>query len=160
MADPAKRHDVRYTTTPMPFPVSYPSSIAEGSTPHASTPTSPVLWSTQGLLSSSSSSTTLVNLGQLHITSDEDKKERKTFSPEPWSPDSSIGKDDDLEREASSPPAATEPPYHVFSRSRKKQMVYIVSLAGLFSPLSSNIYFPALGDVSKVSWKMVRGYMA
>jgi hypothetical protein len=44
-----------------------------------------------------------------------------------------------------------EPPYHVFSLVKKKQMVYIVSLAGLFSPLSSNIYFPALGQISKVS---------
>jgi hypothetical protein len=44
-----------------------------------------------------------------------------------------------------------EPPYHVFSPAKKKQMVYIVSLAGLFSPLSSNIYFPALGQISKVS---------
>jgi hypothetical protein len=43
-----------------------------------------------------------------------------------------------------------EPPYHVFSRSKKKQLVYIVSLAGLFSPLSSNIYFPALGQISRV----------
>ncbi|KAJ5381201.1 uncharacterized protein N7496_003629 [Penicillium cataractarum] len=41
------------------------------------------------------------------------------------------------------------PPYHVFSRSRKMQMVYIVSLAAIFSPLSSNIYFPALGLISK-----------
>lgn len=41
-------------------------------------------------------------------------------------------------------------PYHVFSRSRKLQMVYIVSLAAIFSPLSSNIYFPALGLISKV----------
>jgi len=44
----------------------------------------------------------------------------------------------------------SEPPYHVFSRSKKKQLVYIVSLAGLFSPLSSNIYFPALGQISRV----------
>jgi hypothetical protein len=43
-----------------------------------------------------------------------------------------------------------EPPYHVFSRSKKKQLVYIASLAGLFSPLSSNIYFPALGQISRV----------
>jgi hypothetical protein len=43
-----------------------------------------------------------------------------------------------------------EPPYHVFSLAKKKQLVYIVSLAGLFSPLSSNIYFPALGQISKV----------
>jgi len=44
-----------------------------------------------------------------------------------------------------------EPPYHVFSLAKKRQLVYIVSLAGLFSPLSSNIYFPALGQISKVS---------
>ena len=43
-----------------------------------------------------------------------------------------------------------EPPYHVFSLAKKKQLVYIVSLAGLFSPVSSNIYFPALGQISKV----------
>ncbi|ODM15128.1 hypothetical protein SI65_09367 [Aspergillus cristatus] len=41
------------------------------------------------------------------------------------------------------------PPYHVFSRTRKLQIVYIVSAAAIFSPLSSNIYFPALGAVSK-----------
>jgi hypothetical protein len=35
-----------------------------------------------------------------------------------------------------------ELPYHVFTLAKKRQMVYIVSLAGLFSPLSSNIYFP------------------
>lgn len=43
------------------------------------------------------------------------------------------------------------PVYHVFTRSRKLQMVCIVSLAAIFSPLSSNIYFPALGMISKVS---------
>ncbi|PBP27927.1 MFS general substrate transporter [Diplocarpon rosae] len=51
-----------------------------------------------------------------------------------------------------------EPPYHVFSLARKKQLVYIVSLAGLFSPLSSNIYFPALGNIArdlKISLSMV-----
>ena len=43
-----------------------------------------------------------------------------------------------------------EPPYHVFTLEKKKQLVYIVSLAGLFSPLSSNIYFPALGQIATV----------
>lgn len=43
------------------------------------------------------------------------------------------------------------PPYHVFSRSRKMQIVFLVSLAAIFSPLSSNIYFPALGLISNVS---------
>lgn len=45
----------------------------------------------------------------------------------------------------------TPPPYHVFPRSRKLQMVCIVSLAAIFSPLSSNIYFPALSEISRVS---------
>ncbi|THV47314.1 hypothetical protein BGAL_0319g00050 [Botrytis galanthina] len=41
-----------------------------------------------------------------------------------------------------------QPPYHIFSMAKKRQLVYIVSLAGLFSPLSSNIYFPALKEIS------------
>ncbi|KAJ6072406.1 hypothetical protein N7467_010491 [Penicillium canescens] len=45
--------------------------------------------------------------------------------------------------------AAKPPPYHVFTRSRKLQMVIIVSFAAIFSPLSSNIYFPALSEISK-----------
>jgi hypothetical protein len=44
------------------------------------------------------------------------------------------------------------PPYHVFTTRKKWQLVYIVSLAGLFSPLSSNIYFPALGDIADVGF--------
>jgi len=43
-----------------------------------------------------------------------------------------------------------EAPYHVFTTRKKWQLVYIVSLAGLFSPLSSNIYFPALGAIAEV----------
>jgi len=43
-----------------------------------------------------------------------------------------------------------EEPYHVFTRRKKWQLVLIVSLAGLFSPLSSNIYFPALGAIAQV----------
>jgi hypothetical protein len=45
-----------------------------------------------------------------------------------------------------------EPPYHVFTLAKKKQVVYIVSAAAIFSPLSSNIYFPALGQISVVRW--------
>ncbi|KAH8897986.1 MFS general substrate transporter, partial [Thozetella sp. PMI_491] len=43
-----------------------------------------------------------------------------------------------------------DPPFHVFSNAKKKRLVGIVSLAGLFSPLSSNIYFPALSAISAV----------
>jgi len=59
-----------------------------------------------------------------------------------------------LESQASPPPH-----YHVFTRSRKLEMVCIVSLAAIFSPLSSNIYFPALGTISKVSWFDVARYV-
>jgi hypothetical protein len=46
--------------------------------------------------------------------------------------------------------ALPEPPYHILTLAKKKQLIYIVSLAGLFSPLSSNIYFPALGQIATV----------
>lgn len=45
----------------------------------------------------------------------------------------------------------TEAPYHVFTTSKKWQLVLIVSLAGLFSSLSSNVYFPAIPDIAKAS---------
>ncbi|KIM95859.1 hypothetical protein OIDMADRAFT_132862 [Oidiodendron maius Zn] len=38
----------------------------------------------------------------------------------------------------------SEPPYHVFSRKQKWVLVCIIGVAGLFSGLSSNIYFPSL----------------
>lgn len=42
-----------------------------------------------------------------------------------------------------------EPPYHISTPRQKKLLVYIVSLAGLFSPLSSNIYTPALDTIAR-----------
>ncbi|PLN86942.1 major facilitator superfamily domain-containing protein [Aspergillus taichungensis] len=44
---------------------------------------------------------------------------------------------------------SSSPPYHVFTLSHKLQIVYIVSAAAIFSPLSSNIYFPALVMISR-----------
>ncbi|KIV99862.1 uncharacterized protein PV09_08530 [Verruconis gallopava] len=41
-----------------------------------------------------------------------------------------------------------DPSNHSWSRSKKKRFVYLVSLAAMFSPLSSNIYFPALNAIS------------
>ncbi|CAH0033886.1 unnamed protein product [Clonostachys rhizophaga] len=40
------------------------------------------------------------------------------------------------------------PPYHIFTRRQKWNLVYLVSLAGSFSPLSSNIYFPAVDTIA------------
>jgi len=44
-----------------------------------------------------------------------------------------------------------EPPYNVFSNKKQKALLLLASVAGVFSSLSSNIYFPALGIISKVS---------
>lgn len=49
--------------------------------------------------------------------------------------------------------------YHVFTRTRKLEMVWIVSAAAIFSPLSSNIYFPALGMISRVSQHALTSYI-
>lgn len=48
-----------------------------------------------------------------------------------------------LEQESTEPEQRTEEPYHVFTKKKKNLLVYLVSSVGLFSPLSSNIYFPA-----------------
>ena len=42
-----------------------------------------------------------------------------------------------------------EPPFSIFSRSEKTFIVVIASLAALFSPLSANIYYPALNVLAK-----------
>lgn len=54
---------------------------------------------------------------------------------------------------SSGPASTTEPleaeaPYHVMSKRQKWNIVVFVSLAGAFSPLSSNIYFPAIATIS------------
>lgn len=41
-----------------------------------------------------------------------------------------------------------KPPYHVLSKREIWNLVVFVSLAGAFSPLSSNIYFPAMDTIS------------
>lgn len=44
---------------------------------------------------------------------------------------------------------STEPPYSIFSRGQKNFVVVIASLAALFSPLTDNIYYPALNTLSE-----------
>jgi hypothetical protein len=46
-------------------------------------------------------------------------------------------------------------PYHVFDSKKKKQLVYLVGLGGMLSPLSSFIYFPALGAISRVNHRLL-----
>lgn len=49
------------------------------------------------------------------------------------------------------PRRKSKEPYHVFSRGKKWSIVILIGAAGLFSGLSSNIYFPALDAIAKVS---------
>ncbi|KAH7077308.1 major facilitator superfamily transporter [Paraphoma chrysanthemicola] len=42
-----------------------------------------------------------------------------------------------------------EPPFSVFTRGEKRLIVFLVAYAGLFSPLSSFIYYPALYNISQ-----------
>ncbi|KAJ0329020.1 hypothetical protein COL922a_012968 [Colletotrichum nupharicola] len=59
---------------------------------------------------------------------------------------------------ASTPRPSPDPPYHVFSKNEKWMVIVIIGAAGLFSGLSSNIYFPSLDAIAqdlKVSLNMV-----
>lgn len=49
------------------------------------------------------------------------------------------------------PSHPSKEPYHVFSHGKKWSIVILIGVAGLFSGLSSNIYFPALDAIAKVS---------
>lgn len=56
--------------------------------------------------------------------------------------------DVELAAKNTSSKTSAEPPYHIFSHRQKWQLVLLVSIAGAFSPLSSNIYFPAIDTIS------------
>ncbi|KDN67712.1 putative major facilitator superfamily transporter [Colletotrichum sublineola] len=73
-------------------------------------------------------------------------------------PDENRNPFDDLYRAELEVQLEREPLYHVFSRKKKWFIILIIGTAGLFSGLSSNIYFPALDTISqdlKVSHEMV-----
>ncbi|KAI9876711.1 MAG: hypothetical protein M1830_005891 [Pleopsidium flavum] len=59
------------------------------------------------------------------------------------------GSDQSPSTEQGSPKTLLTQSYHVFDVKTKRLLVFLVSLAGIFSPLSSNIYIPALGAISK-----------
>lgn len=48
------------------------------------------------------------------------------------------------------PVHGSKEPYHVFSHGKKWSIVILIGVAGLFSGLSSNIYFPALDAIAEV----------
>lgn len=55
---------------------------------------------------------------------------------------------DHVEPPANSSKGDVTEPYHIFTRRQKQYLVLLVSIAGCFSPLSSNIYFPAIDTIS------------
>ena len=61
----------------------------------------------------------------------------------------------DIEKESSSTkeetPVVEEEPHSIYSRSKKLTISLIVSYAGLVSPFSGTIYYPALPQISQVS---------
>ena len=44
---------------------------------------------------------------------------------------------------------SSEAPYSIFTENQKRFIVFIASWAGFFSPVSSQIYFPALNTLAK-----------
>ncbi|KAK6827642.1 MFS general substrate transporter [Apiospora arundinis] len=54
----------------------------------------------------------------------------------------------EIEENQSTSPPESEKPYHVFPKTYKRVLVAIIGVAGLFSGLSSNIYFPALETIA------------
>ncbi|THU98469.1 MFS general substrate transporter [Dendrothele bispora CBS 962.96] len=48
------------------------------------------------------------------------------------------------EPEATPPASQKEPPYSVYSKKEKWFLVLLIAVSGLFSPLTANVYFPAI----------------
>ncbi|KAK3321245.1 major facilitator superfamily domain-containing protein [Cercophora scortea] len=48
-------------------------------------------------------------------------------------------------------PESSQEPFHVFTKRERWFVIVIIGVAGLFSGLSSNIYFPALDQIATVS---------
>lgn len=63
---------------------------------------------------------------------------------DPFDDENAVRQDND-----SLKPPKTEEPYHIFSAREKWLLVIIIGVTGMFSGLSSNIYFPALDTIAK-----------
>lgn len=63
-------------------------------------------------------------------------------------PNDNSGSPDSVAEPAQRP--ASEQPFHIFNKKQKWFVVIIIGVAGLFSGLSSNIYFPSLDAIARV----------
>lgn len=80
-----------------------------------------------------------------------------TYTSEgPRSPFALAGKDakssqqDEAPKKEASLPKQDQP-FHIFNKKQTWMVVIMIGIAGMFSGLSSNIYFPSLDAISKVS---------
>jgi hypothetical protein len=86
----------------------------------------------------------------------EQEKEHRTHDSVGTSPTSSPDFDDNgaegeqqQDLEALATVQSSSPPYSVFSRRKKHFIVFLAAWGGFFSPLSANIYFPALTSLTR-----------
>lgn len=68
----------------------------------------------------------------------------------PFSNANAITTSETTESVQEKPAAVAEEPYHIFPSKQRWYVVSIIGAAGLFSGLSSNIYFPALDAIATV----------
>lgn len=87
---------------------------------------------------------TSMNTSTIQQTDDEDS--------DPFSSSNNIAGEDQFKSlKDETQTTKAEEPYHVFTPRQRWFVVVIIGAAGLFSGLSSNIYFPALDAIAKVS---------
>lgn len=71
-------------------------------------------------------------------------------------PSSTVAKVGGVESDGSSSPPVIEP-YCIFTKTKVFTILFIISISGMMSPLSANIYFPALNNIQKVNLQPKRG---
>lgn len=94
---------------------------------------------------------TLINAKMSHQDEGQNGRDEGSMSPasssNPNQNDAKLGQDQDVE--ALSIIASNLPPYSVFSKRKKHFIVLLAAWGGFFSPLSANIYFPALTTLAR-----------
>jgi len=58
------------------------------------------------------------------------------------------GEAEDAPRDVELLRTTSGPPYTIFSKNKKRFIIFMAMMAGFFSPFSANIYFPALNDIA------------
>ena len=61
---------------------------------------------------------------------------------------SCLGSNPDIEK-AQTVLNSQEAPYSTFTKSQKRWIILLIAMAGFFSPLSANIYFPAINYLAR-----------